>query len=374
MRYDKTRTNQVVLNKVTGNHYIIVSKSDLDGTFIAKLLKDGEFVRRLEDVEYDPSNEEVIITEANTICYRMVRDLTAPEVPNISDYQITDGKLCNLQNNPVCEHGEIKVLEIVAALFNALILRVLVGDTGYLYSYQIDKDRFYRFCKVDPSATIDVVRRNGGRNIWLAINRIEKEEIKLSDEETKFASIIKDSKLAIIEPRDYLSMDIAGVVSSDPKDYVEAQSGDIYVICRESATSLTDKDNNTYQVVGESDRATIYFFDTCDDSLTKLHAYYSKDVEILYSSYYNEPVFVSSEKVVYLNNSFVPTDEIVKKILDHPHLVDISTNERVTNWYFSTEGKELKVYGIEVTSTKDRGILVRPMDKTEPVNWAEELL
>lgn len=149
MKQTRAKVGAVVLDKVTGNYYMVTEEAS-DGS-IAKAIEDG-FDTRTHFLSKDVvlGEKSIKITEANAICFRCILD--APPVA-AEGYYAADGVLVK-DGNPVTEQGELYISAVFPAVRPGyIILFANSREKGMVdvLSYDVTRDRFHHiFQKMRP--------------------------------------------------------------------------------------------------------------------------------------------------------------------------------------------------------------------------------
>ena len=145
MKTSKIKTNVVVMNKVNGYKYKIVSVNNAEG--VAYLLQ--------EDGSLD-NTKQTLINENNAIAFRLVDDPNIPDVP--VGYSVNNGILLKA-GTPATQQGSLVIKRIIAEVPGRLILAVEPREPreGYmdLMTYTVEGDKFNKLIRASIPEVYD---------------------------------------------------------------------------------------------------------------------------------------------------------------------------------------------------------------------------
>lgn len=159
MKITKIKKGTRVLNKVNGKTYEVTElnkdKDVLTGVAIA--------INPETDAPYASADEEyneVVITEANDICFRTIFIPEDTVIP--AGYTAKDGVLLRADGKPATEQGQIYVEHVIYALPGYLVLAVRPREEkeGYidLFIYRPEKDKFKKLLRTSiPNPVVFLV-------------------------------------------------------------------------------------------------------------------------------------------------------------------------------------------------------------------------
>lgn len=141
MRFNRAKKEAIIFNKVNGKEYLI-TKEDWQGVIAEALIPDAN------ETQTDP-DDTVRITEANCICFRVIKDAPTTDPVGFSIY--VDGILCK-DGLPATEQGELRFSNILCTLPGVIYLTSERMDGNVdLYAYRPYIDRFIRLISDIPS-------------------------------------------------------------------------------------------------------------------------------------------------------------------------------------------------------------------------------
>lgn len=372
MRKEKMNVNQVVRNKVTGD-ILVTLKENVIGdtkTYVAVKTNSKEETQELLEKRVPEDAETVVINEQNCICFRLLDDLNRPTMPNATEFAIGEnGELMHLNN--ALEMGEIKVLQILGFVTGKVVLLVKRNEECFIYMYDTFKGKFESHLRVSKDEKFQEVYREGDDCFFLASENVSEEIVKINGEEV---SVKKDNggQLIKVTPVEMESLVPGYVLPLTTQSYSSIKEK-IYIRVVEKKERMTDDEGNSFFVAKPIDGCAILVVGTTYDlEVEKVVTDLDKTVHLLYSEFYNAPIYIS-EKEMRVDDGVInarfrnSNPAVLKTILEYPVLVDMTcTREKGGACTVYTFAKNVtkgtvstpEVVQIKATEYFDRGFIV----------------
>ena len=343
MRINRLRMGIEVFNKLNGKEYKVVEVNGATG-IAAEMIKDP--VTGLNGV----SEEEVTITEENSLAFRILSDPEPYPVPE--GYSVEDGVLLK-DGKPACAQGEFSFIKILAVWNDCMLLAARLKGTEdgeiALVSYQVSRDRFRRLAVVSENIVFLGYAGDGMEKAVFLFSNTAEDEIEENGEK-KTVKCFKETALVIIDKGlscDYENFDlpvtaedcfIAKIPGSKDGDFELFLASDV----EEKDGWLVPRKERAWIRVESRNMACSPMF-SCNGSI---HAYWSP-------AYCD---FVIRGKNMVRFKDFVAEGPEVAKLDGYDTLIDLTRENYAYKLTFSDEGYKFKT--LVSQSTRVRGYIV----------------
>ncbi len=188
MRNEKVKSGARIMNKITGQAYIVTAKTSGNEITAAPVDETGAY----------EVGSEITITPEQGICFRVTEWPVDDSIPE--GYSVTDGRLMK-NGEEATEQGEIYVKTIVAALPGYLLLAVRPRNDreGYidLFTYEPERDCFNKTIRASiPTVTVErVITDENGKDSAVILSYVEKrtEEETEADTQGQDVTVTKET-------------------------------------------------------------------------------------------------------------------------------------------------------------------------------------
>jgi hypothetical protein len=332
MRIQKTRVNQVFLNKVDNKFYTITDVTDGVATGVLTVKDQDKYI----PVE---NGTEVKISEKNDRCYRLIFDPNPPEAITADDFG-RNGATILFHGEPV-EMGEIETGAILGAANRELIFIGKRGDRTSLYTYAPKKNRFeervvlhdYRIVASDDNKTFIILDQE--------ITEVDSVE---NDQPVK-APCMVGSCIVVV------------------RCYDEGRNRRRITTCR-AASKWDDNTSveviNGYVYVGSNNVAEGTVFNTegyryYSDSENGARKETGEPAKLCYSGIYRTMAYITSKAVLFADNEYRFNTSLLG---DYTYIVDQNVDENGTTLIFA-DAQATGIKTVNYQETADRGVVCK---------------
>lgn len=353
MKIERAKLHVKILNKLTGDKYVITGVSDEGGKAYATKLE--------QDNPPELSVEGVEITERNAICFRILDDPNIPEIP--SGFSAFNGLLMK-GGEKVTEQGEIVVSRILGYLPGRLVLAVEPKEEsakkdGYikLYDYELSSDRFHQMVnEVIPwPAVMDI----GENRLFFSYSKTHVEEKKEEDGSVKQEEVF----------------DCAGYLIAEY--YVKLPEGDGYTIKKlavkgKRSSSVLSKPvlNNGLVIMETMDEENLVTLLLDPKSFKEVQVPITGVSTVTQCFIYGGYLLKSKEQLVYCpeensgeNYLSLNNKDVLNALNGYDFLIDKEETHSMTRLLLAD--KEYHVKCIKMEKTHDRGTVISVSDFPE---------
>lgn len=339
MKMNRMRTGLEVLGKVDGKRYQVVSVND-DGT--------GHAMEMDANGEVILDGAEVTINEANALAFRILRDPAPYPVP--TGYTVENGALYK-DGKPACESGEIKLIAVLAAQPDYLILTAETETEGMvqLMAYQVSRDRFTTLRKSVPADLTVLETAKAGTSTCFGYSKVTEKEDKGEDGKAKTVRVLDEAALLIVTA----GTKCFSVCLSEPVTLADAVVKEVptrpgYF---EAFLPVDEEIGDDGYLVAAKHRTWIH---TDGDETTTFEA--DGMIQADWSPAYNEFVIRTGNMVMVEGQDIMIKSAQVAKLEGYYTLIDITRDGYEYRLTFSNDEYAFKV--LTSKSTKDRGYIV----------------
>lgn len=205
MKNERLREQMVLTNKVDGRRCVVAS--------VEVTPNGGKKALAFYEVE-DPTvpAEQVEISEANDICFRILDDPMPYGIPE--GYSVEDGVLLK-NGEPVCEQGYIKVDKIIGGMENALVLLCDDSDGNkQVYIYNPVRDRFVSVVFINKDSEFKAFYADeDGINGIVVVDKYEPAVKFVDEKEVEYKAFISE-EYTLLKAGSYID----SVIEDEPLD------------------------------------------------------------------------------------------------------------------------------------------------------------
>lgn len=339
MKMQRMRSGLEVLDKLDGKRYQVVSVND-DGTGHAmEMDANGEVVL---------DGAEVTITEANALAFRILRDPAPYPIP--VGYTVVDGALYK-DGKPACESGEIKLIAVLAAQPDYLILTAKTDteDMVQLMAYQVSRDRFTTLRKAVPADLKVLETAKAGTSTCFGYSKVSEKEEKGEDGNMKTVRVLDEAALLVVTA----GTKVLSVCLSEPVTLADAVVKEVPVKPGhfEAFLPVDEEIGDDGYLVAAKHRTWIH---TDGNETTTFEA--DGMIQADWSPAYNTFVIRTGNMVVVENQDIMIKSPQVAKLEGYYTLIDITRDGYEYRLTFSNDEYGFKT--LTSKSTKDRGYIV----------------